>query len=360
MKSQLSCDNSRLNMRTASSIRQALRAAVALLALFTATAVAAGEDASRDWIVRMNAALQSRNYLGVLVHQVGPYKEVLRIIHRSQPGQMKERVIMVSPFPGLEYLRDGSDWMVYSPEQRTVRLEKRYRNYGYLTALNGFSNETGRYYALSDGGSVALDGWMARVISLEPRDALRYGYRFWLEEKTALPLKTQLVTSSGKVIEETYFISLSLPRSISDEQLKPKIDSAIRGMKQRELVEVAGDPARFRPRSDLLPAGFRVAPFFSAGRDANTAGQGTRFIVTDSISWVSVVVEQAGRNPSLSDVEGPKDKMRAAAGNARTDGVAVMGSTAAYEAKVNGFTITVVGEVPPSTVKAIAEAIRPE
>jgi hypothetical protein len=167
------------------------------------------------------------------------------------------------------------------------------------------------------------------------------------------------VTNSGKVIEETYFISLSFPRAISDEQLKPTIDPTIRWLKQKELAEVAGDPARFRPRSDLLPAGFRVAPFFSAGRDANTAGQGTRFIVTDSISWVSVVVEQAGRNPGLSDVEGPRDKMRAAR-NARSDGVTVMGSTAAYEAKVNDFTITVVGEVPPSTVKAIAEAIRPE
>jgi negative regulator of sigma E activity len=37
-----------------------------------------------------------------------------------------------------------------------------------------------------------------------------------------------------------------------------------------------------------------------------------------------------------------------------------MGSTSTYVAKVDDFTITVVGEVPPATVKAIAEAVKPE
>jgi sigma-E factor negative regulatory protein RseB len=308
----------------------------------------------------MNKALATRNYQGVLVHQSGPYREVLRIVHRVQDGQMKERVTAVSPIPGREFVRDGSEWAAYYPEQRLVLVQTRNRSYGFLTALNGFSSETRRHYAVSDAGSVPLDGWVARRISLEPLDALRYGYRFWLDEQTALPLKTQLVTSSGEVIEEVSFLSLTLPPTISDEQLKPKVDaSAFRWMKRKELVYTPGLKTVFRPRNELMPAGFRVRLFTNPEEEARAPGPRTRFIVSDGIAWVSVVVEQAGRNPNLNDVMGPKDKMRAAR-NARPDGVAVMGSSSAYVAKVKDFNITVVGEVPPATVKAIAEAVLPE
>jgi hypothetical protein len=96
-----------------------------------------------------------------------------------------------------------------------------------------------------------------------------------------------------------------------------------------------------------------------AGSDVRKGAPPTRFIVSDTIGWVSVVVEQVGRNPKLNDVMGPRDKQRVAR-NSRPDGVWVMGSTSTYVAKVDDFTITVVGEVPPATVKAIAEAVKPE
>ena len=348
-------------MKAAGSLLfRSARAALVLLVLVGAGAHA-GEDSPRDWIVRMNRALATRNYQGVLVQQTGPHREVLRIVHRVQGGRMQELVTMISPMgPPREFVRDGSDWMAYYPEQRLVLVQTRNRSYGFLTALRGFGNDSRRYYAVSDGGSEPLDGWVARRISLEPRDALRYGYRFWLDEKTALPLKTQMVTSSGDVIEEISFLSLTFPDTISDEQLKPKVDaSQFRWMKRKEDMYTVGLKTVFKPRPELLPAGFRVMLFTSPEEEAKAPGPRTRFIVSDGIDWVSVVVEQAGRNPNLNDVMGPKDKARMAR-NARPDGVAVMGSTSAYVARVNDFNVTVVGEVPPATVKAIAEAVQPE
>lgn len=335
-------------------------AAATLLALF-ALAAGAAEDQSRDWIMRMNMALATRNYEGVLVHQTGPRREVLRIVHRVRGGRMNELVAVVPPVgPEREFVRNGSEWLAYYPEQRLVLVQTRNRSHGYLPALRGFNAETSRHYNMSDGGSVPLKGWTARRISLEPRDALRYGYRFWLDEKTALPLKTQLVSNTGEVIEETNFLSLTFPESISDEQLKPKVDpSGFIYMKRNEQVYTPGLKTVFRPRSELLPAGFRVTLFTSPEEEAKAPGPRTRFIVTDGIAWVTVVVEQKERNPGLHDVQGPRDRSRVAR-NARPDGVAVMGATSAYVAKVDDFTITVLGEVPPATVKAIAEAVRPE
>jgi len=346
---------------------QGWRAGLAVLALCTAALANAGtDDVPGEWITRMNKALASRNYEGVLIHQVGAHRSVLHIVHRVQDGHMNERVTVVSPAgpgPGAEFVRNGSEWIEYNPQQRVARVQTRNRSYGFLIALNGLNAESRRYYTLTDGGATALDAWTARRIWLEPRDEQRYGYRFWLDAKTGLPLKTQLVARSGEVIEEISFLSLSLPEKIEDEQLKPQFDTAafhwVRGDVPMYTPGLKTAPV---PRAELLPPGFRVRLFTSAEDEAKAPGPRTRFIVSDGIDWVSVFVEKTGQNrpaPGLKGAPMPHGKPGASEGE-RPDGVVVMGSTATYATRLDDFNVTVVGEVPPQTVKAIAEAVRPE
>ncbi len=123
-----------------------------LLAVLVASAAQATEGA-RDWIARMNHALLTRNYEGVLIHQTGPVREVKRIIHRVQDGRMSERVAVVSSDgPGLEFTRNGSEWTAYYPEQHMALVQTRNRSYGFLAALNGLNDESAHYYVITDGG----------------------------------------------------------------------------------------------------------------------------------------------------------------------------------------------------------------
>jgi sigma-E factor negative regulatory protein RseB len=334
----------------------------AIAALLAASIAHAGDDAASEWVMRMNRALATRNYMGVLIHKTGPQREVLRIVHRTLDGRMNERVSVVSPVgQGREFVRNGSEWIAYYPEPRVALVQTRNRSYGFLTALNGFNDDTRRFYNVTDGGSVALDAWAAHRIVLEPRDDQRYGYRFWLDEKTGLPLKTQIVTRAGEVIDEVAFLNLALPERINDDELKPEADTAgYHWMRRDQPMYTPGLKKAYAPRADLLPAGFRVRIFTSAAEEARAVGPRTRFIVSDGIAWVSVWIEKAEQNPGLGDVMGPKDKARAMHGM-RPDGVVVMGASATYMAKLeDGLKVTVVGEVPPATVKAIAEAVRSE
>jgi len=43
------------------------------------------------------------------------------------------------------------------------------------------------------------------VITVLPKDEFRYGYRLWIDETTAMPLKTQLCDGHGRVIEQIVF-----------------------------------------------------------------------------------------------------------------------------------------------------------
>jgi sigma-E factor negative regulatory protein RseB len=341
-------------MRQEARSLNSMRVVAALFAALLSGAVHA-TDSAREWIARMNLALVTRNYEGVLVHQVGPKREVLRIVHRVQDGRMDERVALVSTDgPGREFVRKGNEWVAYYPEQKIALVQTRNRSYGFLAALNGINNDSSRYYNITDSGAVSLHGRTAQLIRLEPLDALRYGYRFWLDIGTGLPLKTQLVARSGEVLEEIAFVNLSLPEKIPDELLKPEVDTkGFRWMNRDVPMHTPGLTANYSPRKDLLPAGFRVRIFSAPSDEARAQGPRTRFIVSDGIAWVSVFVEKADKEAA------DKDRQLAKA-NGRADGVVMMGSSAVYVTHADGVRITVVGEVPPATVRSIAEAVKPE
>lgn len=348
-------------MRNHSPVSQAWRAGLALSALLVAAAAQAA-DGARDWIQRMNAALLTRNYDGVLVYQTGGKRSVLHIVHRVVDGKMNERVAVV-PGPGREFVRNGNEWIAYYPEQRFALLETRNRSYGFLTALNGLKDESARYYVIADRGQEAVEAGMARKITIEPRDTLRYGYRFWLDVRTALPLKSQLITSTGQVMEEIAFVNVTYPLRIADEQLKPSFDTSKFHWMRRDLPMYApGLKRALVPRQDLLPEGFGLRQFTSAADEARAPGPRTRFIVSDGISWVSVFIEKSDRSApgEAPPAVGAKDKMRAVPPGVREDGVVLVGTQATYSMVREGFVITVVGAVPPGTVKSIAEAVVPE
>jgi sigma-E factor negative regulatory protein RseB len=75
-------------------------------------------------------------------------------------------------------------------------------------------------------------------------------------------------------------------------------------------------------------------------------GPRTRFIISDGLAWVSVFIEG-----SAADQPGTVR---------RSEGLVQMGTTAAYSLSTAGHRITVVGDVPADTVRAIASAIQPE
>lgn len=333
-----------------------LRTAVLLLAALAAASAQAGSEEARAWITRMNGALASRTYDGVFVHQMGEHREVMRIVHRVQDGHMAERVASTDG-SGREFLRNGSKWVAFYPDQRVALVQTRNRSYGFLTALNGLSANSDRFYLISDAGPTRLQGRVAQQILLEPRDALRYGYRFWLDAKTALPLKSQLVSRSGEVIEEISFISLTLPEKIADELLKPELDTAGFRWLRRDVPMHSPDfKVAFVPRAELLPSGYRVRMITPAEEEAKASGPRTRFIVSDGIAWASVFIEKPERS---EDSAMPRKDVGPPPG-LRPDGVVMMGASAVYVAHVDGYRVTVVGEVPPMTVKSIAEAVRPE
>ena len=172
-----------------------------------------------------------------------------------------------------------------------------------------------RFYAFSIESEQVVAGRAARRISIRPRDTLRLGYLMDIDAESGLPLRVVSATPEGQVLERFEFAQFQLGQAIEHVAvLAPKS---------------APDAFQFAN----LPPGFVVI------------GQGTspvaHKVVSDGLASVSIFIE-------------PQPRALAAG-----EGVALRGSTLAYTRGIpNNFLITVMGEIPITTARLLADAVR--
>jgi sigma-E factor negative regulatory protein RseB len=303
----------------------------------------AAEDA-RIWVERMNQALATRNYDGVFVHQQGSRRETLRIIHRVQDGETRERLVAVDG-SGREFVRNGAELVCYFPDRRVAIVERRPADTGFIGGLPGFDASADASYVIEARDRSRMQGRITRLITLTPRDEFRYGYRLWIDEKTAMPVKTQLCDSRGNVIEQITFASLALPARIEDELLQPEV--ATEGFKwlRHDMPGVPREQhAASRWQAQALPPGFRMS--VRADQALGQRGPLSHLVFTDGLASVSVFIESQARaavRPGAPELEA---------------GATQLGSAAAYSIVVGSNRVTAVGEVPPATVRFIAQSLQ--
>ena len=182
----------------------------------------------------------------------------MRIVHRVRAGRVTERLQSLDG-SGREFVRANDELTCYLPDQHTVLVEPRQDRGPFLGSLPQFGASVSDFYRIEALPATRIMGRPARVIAVNPKDQFRFGYRLWLDETTAMPLKTQLCDSRGQVIEQIFFARLEMPESIPDSDLAPTVHTeGMRWVRQ-------GPPRSTMPRRRLaayraseLPPGFRL------------------------------------------------------------------------------------------------------
>jgi sigma-E factor negative regulatory protein RseB len=318
--------------------------------LSTVPQLARGADDPREWLQRMNKALATRNYDGTFFHISGGRIETMRIVHRVRSGRVTERLQSLDG-SGREFVRANDQLTCYLPDQHTVLVEPQQNPGPFLGALPQFDATVSDFYHIEALPKAHIMGRAARVIAVNPKDQFRFGYRLWLDEKTAMPLKTQLCDSSGQVIEQIFFARLEMPENIPDSDLAPTVHTdGMRWVRQGPSIDNASG-ALAAYRASQLPPGFRLTV-----QGAQTLGGATapasHLVYSDGLATVSVFVEE----------QGSSDSSVPAAADAQTQppmqGLARVGSGYAFSTVVQGHQVTAVGEVPAQTVEFIAHSVK--
>jgi sigma-E factor negative regulatory protein RseB len=311
--------------------------------MVVATAVAAEEPTK--WLERMNQALTTRNYDGTFSHWQGGKVEMLRIIHRVQDGAVAERLVSLDG-SGREFIRRGPDLACYLPDKKTVLVERRPADESLLGGFPAVNQQTANFYDIQEVARTRLNRRDTRVITVAPKDEFRYGYRLWIDETTAMPLKTQLCDGHGKVIEQIVFASLTLATRIPDSAFKP--DVSTEGF---QWLRNESPPAKESPENASLvwnalklPPGFKMAAR-SAQMMPGSTDPVSHLVFSDGLASVSVFVEMDTKttNESPEEEEAAEESSR-------------VGSSSVYSTVMGGRKVTAVGEVPPATVRSIASS----
>jgi sigma-E factor negative regulatory protein RseB len=312
--------------------------AVGILGLLSQPARASDDDA-REWLERMSQSLATRNYAGVFTHTTSRQSETMRIVHRVAQGASTERLVSLDG-SGREIVRTPQEVHVYLPDRRVVLVEPRTDQGSLLKALPAPGPQLDALYELRVRDGHKLLGHDVRVIDIRPRDAYRYGYRLWLDEETAMPLRTVVVDGSGRPIELIHFTQLDMPRRIDPRETEPAIDAA--GFQwvrtDRRMAEPRVVAAAWRPMR--LPPGFRLV----ASRVQKLPGVAMpvqHLIFSDGFASISVFIEPG--NPA-----GPAPPESSSVGSAN-----------AFSTLVLGHVVTAVGEVPLQTVRDVATSVVP-
>jgi len=193
-------------------------------------------------------------------------------------------------------------------------------------------------------------GHAARVIAVNPKDQFRFGYRLWLDESTAMPLKTQLCDSHGQVIEQILFARLEMPESIPDSELVTAVHTEGMHWFRQGPSRSTAPPALLAYRASELPPGFHL----TVAGEQTLGGAGVpaaHLVYSDGLATVSVFVEAEPKSGAAEKPNTPSE--------APLQGLARVGSGFAFSTVVQGHQVTAVGEVPAQTVEFIAHSVKP-
>lgn len=309
-----------------------------------------GADDPRAWLDKMNQALASRNYDGTFFHLSEGRVETMRIVHRVKAGLVTERLQSLDG-SGREFVRNNDELTCYLPDKRTVLVEPRQLRGPFLGSLPRFGSDVDRFYLIESLPDSRVLGRAARVIAVNPKDQFRFGYRLWLDQKTAMPLKTQLCDAHGQVIEQILFARLEMPESIPDADLTPAVNTAGMRWVRQGPSDDRSVPGLSAYRASELPPGFHLT-VSGAQTLGGAAVPAAHLVYSDGLATVSVFVEA------------PPTEKADAGDSAKTppeppmEGLARVGSGFAFSTVVQGHQVTAVGEVPAQTVEFIAHSVK--
>ena len=281
-------------------------------------------------------AARNSDYSGVFTYQQGASMQSSRIVHVVDGTGERERLVLLDGEP-REFIRHNDTVQCLVPAKEVVLVEK-HRMDRFPGVLLGEGHDLDAHYVLRLGETRhRVAGQECVPAEIQPRDGLRYGYRFCVEPETKLLIKAQTIDSNGEVVNQIAFTSLQLGAAVQAQELETSWD--LRNWRRVEFSTQAIDVAELGWRV-VLPPGFEHSTQIS--RPMKSGKPVIQMVLTDGLAAISVFIEQF--QPSQDSRVLPKGPARNGAMNI-------------YGARIGDHWLTAIGEVPAGTLHQLVEHI---
>ena len=221
--------------------------------------------------------------------------------------------------------------LTFLPESRTVRSERR-ESLGLFPEqlLKPDEGSIPEFYAARRVGSDRVAGFEADIVQVLPKDALRFGYRIWSEKKSGLVVKLQTLDEQGNVLEQAAFSELQLDAPVRMNKLAQMM-AVPDGWKVEKADALKTTAAAEGWSLKAQVPGFK--PMSCYKRPVEGVLQ---WIFSDGLASVSLFIEDYDRERHVQE------------------GVFASGATHTLTRRMRDWWVTVVGEVPPQTLRNFA------
>lgn len=280
---------------------------------------------------QMNEASQHLNYeLSYILIKKNSIEPLLYRHARLDDEQLAHLVYLSGPV--REVIRRGGEVSYIEPGVEPFTIDSSSMVAPTIPLLNANIEELSEFYDFIQVGRAREAGTACQVLRVVPKDGLRYSYVLWVDEKSKLPLRADLLDRDGEVLEQYRTIAYS----VNDQ-----VRTILSGLNDVKLPEVLSLPKGQLEESfwrvNWIPSGFEPKEL-NRYRMVNTERMVESQMYSDGLFNFSVYIADSD-NLSLK-------------------GQLVRQGRRTLHSFVNGnLEISVVGDIPPATAKRIAQSV---
>lgn len=178
-------------------MKKFLTSSLLLFSLFGTQAFAEEESSAEALLHQMNDASQQLNYeLSYILIKKNSIEPLLYRHAKSDTQQLAHLVYLSGPV--REVIRRGNEVSYIEPGVDPFTIESGKMVAPLMPLLNSDVKQLSEYYDYVRVGRAREAGAPTQVFRVVPKDGLRYSYVLWVDEKSKLPLRADLLIVTVK------------------------------------------------------------------------------------------------------------------------------------------------------------------
>ncbi len=289
---------------------------------------------AKDLLLNMANAVHTRNFDASFVVVKGKAMEPYRWVH-AKPGETELEHLSLLNGAGLEMVRINDQVTYFEPQSQPYSINTDSIAGPIPEVLFKDIEALSSQYDFVLGGKGRIAGRAAQLVRIESKDEYKYNYWIWLDTESSLLLKAAYVNHKGEALEQLQLTHISVT-----EQPAPMILEVLNRNFPTPLPGNALEGEKSNAtnwRIGWLPNGFKLLKSDRHKLDLNNELT-DYYLYSDGFVEISVFVQRPLPGRRLS-------------------GSLTSGATTIYVHNGGNFDVSVVGNVPRQTAKAIAESV---
>ncbi|WP_409423710.1 MucB/RseB C-terminal domain-containing protein [Pseudoalteromonas sp. RW-H-Ap-1] len=290
---------------------------------------------AKDLLLKMANAVHTRNFDASFVVVKGKSMEPYRWVHAKQ-GDIELEHLSLLNGAGLEMIRIDDQVTYFEPQSEPYSLTTDSIAGPIPEVLFKDIERLSAHYDFVLGGKGRIAGRAAQLVRIESKDEYKYNYWIWLDTESSLLLKAAYVNHQGEALEQLQLTHISVteqPASLLLEVLNRNFPTPL----PANSIDEQSKANAMNWTIGWLPEGFELLKSDRHKLDLNNELT-DYYLFSDGFVEVSVFIQRPLPGKRLS-------------------GALTSGATTIYVHNGGNFDVSVVGNIPTMSAKAIAESV---